>query len=165
MENVWYTIYSTTKLDYCNCILYIVQCQLVQWSQAVGYFFCFFILFYFKFLFLFYYSIFSIFSAAFWIYFSESSLECWSTSIYLTGISYPIFNHSGPFGVLWAHIAWYKNCVEKFKKKIKFSLLLSTTHCQSLYHTRYAILLLCLWGLLGERKSFTVYRLPSFQPR
>ena len=39
--------------------------------------------------------------------------DSWQCQIYIISHVHRAYDYSGPFGVLWVHIAWYKNCVEK----------------------------------------------------
>ena len=43
--------------------------------------------------------------------------DSWQCRIYIISHVHRAHDYSGPFGVLWVHIAWYKNCVKKISKQ------------------------------------------------
>ena len=48
--------------------------------------------------------------------------ESWQCWINIISRVHRAYDYSGPFGVLWLHMAWYKNCVKKIILKISHSL-------------------------------------------
>ena len=39
--------------------------------------------------------------------------DSWQCQIYIISHVHRAYDYLGPFGVLWVHMAWHKNCVEK----------------------------------------------------